>query len=159
MGLDMYLSRSKFVGFNYEHKRKELEDLGIVLPDLSFAGIDIKKVTTITEDVMYWRKANAIHKWFVDRVQNGNDDCEEYLVSSEKLEELYNTIKLALSSRDNEEIGNIEDILPTQCGFFFGGTDYDEYYWGDLVSTKEMLEKLFKDKTWDTWDYKYQSSW
>ena len=22
-----------------------------------------------------WRKANAIHKWFVDNVQDGVDDC------------------------------------------------------------------------------------
>jgi hypothetical protein len=24
--------------------------------------------------VGYWRKANAIHRWFVEHVQDGNDD-------------------------------------------------------------------------------------
>ena len=27
------------------------------------------------EEVGYWRKANAIHGWFVRNVQNGKDDC------------------------------------------------------------------------------------
>ena len=28
----------------------------------------------------YWRKASAIHKWFVDNCQEGDDDCGTYLV-------------------------------------------------------------------------------
>lgn len=27
------------------------------------------------KEIAYWRKANAIHRWFVDNVQNGTDDC------------------------------------------------------------------------------------
>ena len=44
-------------------------------------------------EVMYWRKANAIHKWFVDNVQGGEDDCREYPVSNDQLIELRDTCK------------------------------------------------------------------
>lgn len=42
-------------------------------------------------EVAYWRKANAIHKWFVDNVQDGKDDCREYDVDLDNLEELRGT--------------------------------------------------------------------
>ena len=29
----------------------------------------------IIEQVGYWRKANQIHNWFVENVQDGEDDC------------------------------------------------------------------------------------
>jgi len=36
----------------------------------------------------YWRKANAIHAWFVKNVQNGIDECQEANVTREQLTEL-----------------------------------------------------------------------
>ena len=42
----------------------------------------------ITYELAYWRKANAIHKWFVDNVQKGNDNCEEYRVTRRNLLDL-----------------------------------------------------------------------
>ena len=36
----------------------------------------------------YWRKANAVHNWFVDNVQDGNDGCKHYWVSKEDLQKL-----------------------------------------------------------------------
>ena len=45
---------------------------------------------SIMQDVGYWRKANQIHNWFVNNVQNEIDDCcfhDE--VTKEKLLELY----------------------------------------------------------------------
>jgi hypothetical protein len=59
-------------------------------------GLDmyiIKKRKDIKDDnewneVCYWRKANQIHKWFVDNVQGGVDDCGEYLVTEDELDEL-----------------------------------------------------------------------
>ena len=35
---------------------------------------------SILEDVGYWRKANAIHNYFVQRCQNGVDECQMSLV-------------------------------------------------------------------------------
>lgn len=38
---------------------------------------------SIAEDVGYWRKANAIHAWFVKNVQGGVDNCQSHEVSKE----------------------------------------------------------------------------
>ena len=70
----MYLIRKKYVGANLEHRKVkgkiELEIEGKKLP------IEFDRLSYIDEEVGYWRKANAIHKWFVDNVQDGNDDCK-----------------------------------------------------------------------------------
>lgn len=87
----MYLTREKYIGANYEHNQVK----GII--DITVRGkkipIDLKKVNCIRESVGYWRKANQIHKWFVDNVQDGNDDCKPYYVSTEDLEKLLNICK------------------------------------------------------------------
>jgi hypothetical protein len=34
-----------------------------------------------------------------------------------------------------------EELLPTRSGFFFGGTDYDYWYYTDLIRTADLLKK------------------
>ena len=98
-----------------------------------------------------WRKSNQIHKWFVDNVQYGNDDCNRYEVSKEQLQELQNLCKKVLN---NHELA--KELLPTQSGFFFGPTEYDEFYFQDLEYTIKEIDKLLKlDYHW----YEYFSSW
>ena len=54
-------------------------------------------------------------------------------------------------------------ILPTQGGFFFGSTDYDEYYYSDLEHTVQVLEKILNHpgipKDDYSWSFIYQASW
>jgi hypothetical protein len=47
------------------------------------------------------------------------------------------------------------ELLPTGSGFFFGGTDYDEYYYNDLVETQKMLEELLLE---EDGEFYYRSS-
>ncbi len=108
---------------------------------------------TLEVQVAYWRKANHIHKWFVDHVQNGNDDCEEYRVSRDQLQLLLDNCKLVLMNKEEAKT-----LLPRQEGFFFGSYEYDEYYWLDIQDTIEQLEKILKEYP-EEWDFKYQSSW
>jgi hypothetical protein len=49
-----------------------------------------------------------------------------------------------------------KELLPTQSGFFFGGTEYDEWYYEDLVHTKEVLEAALQDPDGR---FDYSSSW
>ena len=66
----------------------------------------------------------------------------------------------------------VEDVLPTRAGFFFGSTDYDEYYIEDLKQTMEICERVmaFWDKLEEldpdgsknikySWDIAYYSWW
>ena len=55
-------------------------------------GLDAGIIKGDTE-IIYWRKANAIHKWFVENVQEGVDDCGEYEVTVEQLTELRDLCK------------------------------------------------------------------
>jgi hypothetical protein len=48
-------------------------------------------------------------------------------------------------------------MLPTASGFFFGSTEYDEYYFEELERTERELNELLRDKTWDYLEY--QASW
>jgi hypothetical protein len=52
-----------------------------------------------------------------------------------------------------------EELLPTQSGFFFGGTDYDEWYKQDLEYTVTRIEKILADPAFVKSDFYYQSSW
>ena len=151
MGLDMYLFRKEKSGSRFE-------------------------------EIGYWRKANAIHNWFVKNAQGGVDECQFTELTREQLTELLTVCKRVMEEArvvdgqiergvsyqggvatpimeegfviTNPEI--CEELLPSASGFFFGSTDYNEYYLEDVKDTVEILEKalLFTDS-----DYAYQSSW
>lgn len=167
MGLDMYLIRKKYIGAEYEHRNVKGE-IKITINDVELP-IDFNKISYIDEKVGYWRKANAIHKWFVDNVQDGVDNCQSYYVSTEKLEkllELCKKVKKTAKVKDGiiENVEEIEEILPTTDGFFFGSTDYDEWYMQDIDYTIKMLgqilreEKKLNEQGFYS-DFEYSSSW
>lgn len=168
---------------NWEHmKSKDRHQVLVRKGGVKVENIDTKKINSIIEDVCYWRKANQIHKWFVDNVQGGNDDCKEYYVDTEQLTELLKMIKKVIkasvlvngkvsngqSLKDGKWVDDFIDgqviknpkvaqkLLPTGSGFFFGNEDYDSYYLEKLKDTeKELEEALAKGGG----DYYYQSSW
>jgi len=109
---------------------------------------------TIAINVGYWRKANAIHDWFVNNVQDGEDNCREYRVTTEQLQELRGLCEQVLADPDQAP-----DLLPTQAGFFFGGIDYDEYYFECVKQTKEIMDNILDSGHVDEYAFHYQSSW
>jgi hypothetical protein len=144
MGLDMYLQKKTYIGNKWKDKGAQLK--------FRIKGIKSSRVQTITEEVAYWRKANQIHIWFVKNVQNGEDDCKEYYVDRKQLQTLLDTVEKVLLSPNLAE-----SLMPTSSGFFFGGTDYDKYYFQDLKYTKRVLKKILKEK--GDGDFYYDSSW
>lgn len=170
MGLDMYLTR--------EPKVKQLVDIGTDM----VVGVDLDDYY---EEVGYWRKANAIHSWFVDNVQNGIDNCDEYEVTKEQLEALLGRCKFIKEATIMEDgmihngsrfsNGQWEEIyepgkvivnpeiaekgLPTRGGFFFGATEYDEYYMRQIDSTIDIITRVLQETNFDTHTIKYSASW
>jgi hypothetical protein len=108
-------------------------------------------IKSIPYEHAYWRKANQIHAWFVNNIQNGKDDCGTYEVTGEQLLELVNLCKKILKKRTQEFS---ENTLPTQAGFFFGSYGYDDYYYQDIENTIEQLKDI---KPTDM--FTYHSSW
>jgi hypothetical protein len=151
MGLDMYLTKEIYIGANYDHNGVkgtiDIRKGGIPL------AIDLKKVTTVVQEVACWRKANSIHQWFVDNCQEGIDECQKVSVSREKLTDLLDTVEEVLN-----DFTKADRLLPTQGGFFFGNTDYDEWYIQDLRDTKDMLIEVLANSS-DIDQLYYRSSW
>jgi hypothetical protein len=154
MGLDMYLYKRLYVQ-NWDHMRPE-ERHSITIKkgdgsDYPKRILDPSKITYIVSEAGYWRKANQIHNWFVNNVQNGTDDCSYYSVSREQLQQLLETVKEVLANPSKAQ-----ELLPTAAGFFFGSTEYDKWYYEDLELTRETLEKALED---NRSEFEYQSSW
>jgi hypothetical protein len=150
MGLDMYLHAKRYL-WSY---RDESEDSAIAKQISQVAGIsDDFEVQEIKIKAGYWRKANQIHRWFVQNVQEGQDDCGNYYVSRQHLLDLK---ELCVKVIADKELASTE--LPTESGFFFGATEYDDWYYQDLAETIEIIDKaLTLDQ--HQWDFEYHSSW
>lgn len=146
MGLDMYLNAKKYLS---EYDIAVAEKRAAV--SIIFGGLDVQEISV---RAMYWRKANAIHNWFVENVQDGEDNCAPYYVSRENIEQLINDIATVLENR-----GKAEKILPTGSGFFFGSTEYDSYYFEELERTLAELLALIINPLLDGFDFEYHSSW
>ena len=185
MGLDMWL---------YANSRRVCEDVND--PDDKWE----REHQVPNGIAICWRKANQVHRWFVENVQGGKDDCGLYEVEPSDLEKLRDACRQVLEStelvdaeiqngqvfKDGEFVPNIVDgkkladpsvameVLPAQDGFFFGGTDYDQWYWEDVRYTEDKLSRLlnciepsdefgwrFRHKDEQGWNarFYYSSSW
>jgi len=166
MGLDMYLSVRKYVAqvdfsSGYDDKtgwaiRPEFTGLVESLGMSEFLESDSTSGAYVEVPVAYWRKANAIHKWFIDNQGDGIDKCQPIPVHVSDLKELLELCEQVLADNDLAE-----KLLPTEGGFFFGDTAYDEWYWGHIEYTKERLEaiiRLMEQNPEVDWCH-YQASW
>jgi hypothetical protein len=150
MGLDMYLEAEHYVS-PYDDKGKAL---GKVIRESVGCGLEGYTPKNVTFELGYWRKANAIHGWFVDNVQDGLDDCESHYVPIEKLRELKEICTKVLG-----DINLAIDLLPTTKGFFFGEASYDDYYRVQLERTLDILDKVLSTPNVEDWWITYRASW
>jgi hypothetical protein len=156
MGLDMYLKASRYVsGWDFDGK-DQVKNFSDILEKMDLDMSDVKDGNpsmTISVTVGYWRKANAIHKWFVDNVQEGRDECQTTYVTRDQLKGL-KTLCLEVLV-DNSKANT---LLPPQSGFFFGSTAIDEWYLDDLKQTVRIIDRCLSDK-FKRFSFEYRSSW
>lgn len=157
MGLDMYLSAKVSPGI------KDIPELNTALNvavEAARSGLSLPVSqdwhVSLDIEIAYWRKVNAVHKWFVDNVQDGNDNCERYYVSYDQLSELVDACRKVL-----EDNARAEELLPPTEGFFFGGTELNEWYFQGLEYTVLQLGPLIAAGEPDIMNvsFYYQSSW
>ncbi len=155
MGLDMYLTAKKYHSdgsWRSENQRAEFQKL----KSLSNVGTVIDKVDMphiyLEVSVGYWRKQNAIHKWFVDNTAAGEDDCRTSYVGREQLEELRTLCQKVIDAPKDAD-----ETLPAQEGFFFGGTEYDEWYFSGLKDTVNIVDTALSMPS--EWEFEYHASW
>lgn len=142
---------------------------------------------TIFEQIADWSKANQIHAWFVNNIQNEIDDCSYYFVTKDNLLDLKEICEKVLKlnpytldkdsyllyySANNliekgiitkEQYAKLETelnkILPTKEGLFFGPTDYALSYFLNVKETLKMLTKILDNADFENEIYLYNSSW
>jgi hypothetical protein len=85
-------------------------------------------------EIGYFRKFNALFHWVETHIQP-IENCVDIPVSKKDLIKLQETLNQLTPQ-------NCTDLFPTQNGFFFGSTDYDEAYWGDVGDLKILLDKI-----------------
>ena len=159
----MYLYAEKYMGNDETLSYAEIKNLAGLkdLPTPDFSNVIVKSM------VGYWRKANAIHGWIVDRCGKGVDECQTIYLSDEDLLNLRSDCIKALANPNREyqiennkvfyqlcdylnkleqpiTVENYENPLQPVEGFFFGGTDYDQEYFKDLENTVKIIESLFE---------------
>lgn len=182
MGLDMYLYKRRYVK-NWEHN-KGVNEWTITVKHNGKLLKDPMPIAYIEYDAGYWRKANQIHKWFIDNCAGGDGDRTEMYVSHSQLKELRDLCKQVLAVAKTKEgkvvngqhydketdswVNNYEDgititnpeevaeLLPTEDGFFFGSTEYDQWYLQDIKDTIEILDKCLVD---EDCEFTYHASW
>lgn len=131
-------------------------------------------------ELMYWRKANAIHKFFYDKcAEEGQEDYDTLSVNKEDLVELIHLcqdvlfdLETCINIKTKEKVTDINgnevehefttydsevarEKLPTQGGFFFGSTEYNDYYKSYLTETMTKLQGVVLETDWDNEDVWY----
>lgn len=146
----MYLEAEHYVS-EYEEASKELAG---AIQRLVSNGLGKFKPINVTFRLAYWRKANAIHRWFVENVQDGLDECQSSYVPLEALQKLKEICEKVLN---NNELA--AELLPTAEGFFFGDTRYNEWYFEDVEKTLNITNDILSDPNVKNWWITYRASW
>lgn len=151
LAVDHWLSLVEYKKEHPEYKKGMMEWCGMKKPSTSVIKFYQDQPPI---EVAYWRKANQVHRWFVENVQNGEDDCGYYPVTKEQLIELRDLCRDVLENRDLAELR-----LPTCAGFFFGSMNYDQWYFSDLEQTVEQITNILDSTDFDSEAIYYGSSW
>ena len=95
-------------------------------------------------DVAYFRKVNFLLPYF-----NYEENCSEIVIDKCEVEELIEDCERVLAAKDADEAESVADeLLPTEAGFFFGNTDYDERYFNDVREVADKFTEIL-----DTFDF------
>ena len=99
-------------------------------------GLDIYFTKMKTSNVGYFRKVNFLVRYFADLGFDVENQVP-FRITKDDVLELLDRCNRVL---ENHELA--EELLPTVSGFFFGSTDYDEWYFEDVEAVKYYIEIL-----------------
>ena len=162
----MYLSIATYLdgwdGTPPEEKasyRKVLTEVGVA----SFQPLCHIPYVTVKLLIADWKNAYHIHRWLVDRAQDGDDRRQvETEVCREDLQELVDLCKRLLEKRDREQAAA---SLPPPDNFWDTEQDWRDYYdcyqgayWAQLEVTVKQLGAVLRNPKFDEWEFFYFAS-
>ena len=145
MGLDITFYKAKRLKDNETKER--LEEIRKELAAEYLKSIDERNSKLIKEledekekinpwnEVAYFRKVNFLIPFF-----GYEENCSNIEIDKYQVEDLIEACKEVLANHDKASF-----FLPTQAGFFFGSTDYDDWYFDDVQNVKEKFEEILAD--------------
>lgn len=183
MGLDMYLNKKTYLNNWLDQTPEKQISVDVKLGGVQHPQIKPDRIFLITEELMYWRKANQIHGWLTNHCIE-IDDSRVYQVTKDHLNKLLLDCKKVLQIletapkgttqvlggwKDGEEyyvdvevytdISEVLEILPPCEGFFFGSNQVDEYYKETIEGTIRLLEEELSLPEIGWFEYEYHASW
>jgi hypothetical protein len=102
------------------------------------------------EDV-YFRKVNFVYAFFSNEMVN-----ESCIVDKTRIGQLKDACEDVLAHKGN--VRYAQRVLPTQGGFFFGSTEYDDWYWHDVKDCLTKIKRLYKsmeEGEFVLWDFSW----
>jgi len=181
MGLDIFIRRAKnsnstieqnFTKFFEEfdenstvEKMQELAKKYGVLDRLnietsSYIGEGEQKVSYVTagrtdmEDAGYFRKHNHLVAYF-----KYEENCSDKELAKCEVKDCITACKQVLKHWGKDDFESVaEELMPTESGFFFGSTEYDEYYKEKLEEDIKVFTNVLKNTDWDN-DIVYFHCW
>ena len=145
MGLDINFYKAK--RSKDTETKERLEEIRKALATEYLKSIDERNSKLIKEledekekinpwnEVAYFRKVNFLIPFF-----GYEENCSNIEIDKYQVEDLIEACKEVLANHDKASF-----LLPTQAGFFFGSTDYDDWYFDDVQNVKEKFEEILAD--------------
>ena len=164
MGLDMYFYARKttYKSFskwdepnsaNEVNYPKDLKTFSDYIYDRNFKSVQ----TETSYQIGYFRKFNALHSYIVKTFANGIDNCQDIILYKEDVEQIKKVLDEVLNA--HQQVEKAKELLPTQSGFFFGGTDYDEYYFEDVKDAADLMQSFLDNFDFEKYQLVYRASW
>ena len=159
MGLDIYFYRYK--RNEYDQYKESLENWNNARPESTkvtneqFSKLSAEEQTKVQDElndwykvrpdaskfgekeIGYFRKVNFLIPFF-----GYSDNCEDLEIPLEDIETLLEFCRKILKHKSKKLA---EHYLPTTSGFFFGSTEYDEYYFDDVKEVREWCKAVLKE--------------
>ena len=119
---------------------------------------NFKSVQTETRyQIGYFRKFNALHSYIVKTFANGIDNCQDIILYKKDVEQIKKVLDEVLNVHQQAE--KAKEILPTQSGYFFGGTDYDEFYFDEVKVAANLMQSFLDNFDFENYQLVYRASW
>ena len=164
MGLDMYFYARKttYKSFSKWDKSGKVDETNYPEDLKTFSDYiydrNFKSAETETRyQIGYFRKFNALHSYIVKTFANGVDECQDIILYKEDVEQIKKVLDEVLNA--HQQVEKAKELLPTQSGFFFGGTDYDEFYFDDVKDAAGLMQNLLDNFDFENYQLIYQASW
>lgn len=95
----------------------------------------------------YFCKVNCLYGYALDSDLFEDDGCLATFDHDNMVDILDRAKEILSQPTKEEQLEKGEELLPTQSGFFFGSTDYNDYYLRDIEEVRDKFEVMVKE--WD----------